>query len=121
MHEVDRIIEEAHDALSSYERDPRDIATVGYKGRVNILKVDYPALIREAAALRRNRIALNRAEAVEGAFDLLLHKATRGEWERTGEVHLDRDAERARAFCSSGGGTPQAVGQGNNPDDMSRV
>lgn len=117
MREVDRIIAEAEEALPSYRRSPQDIASVGYKGRVNILRVPYDPLMREAIRLRRAGVALGRAEAVEIAYDTVLRKATDGEWERTGEVHLDRTNKRARAFCSSGGGTPQLVGGGNAPEE----
>lgn len=122
MHEADAIIEAAVENLPSYDKEPRDIATVGYKGRVSILKQDYPAVMREAVNLRRKGVALSRAEAVEDAFDLLLRKAA-PEWERTGEVHLDREANRARAFCSSGGGVPQLIGGGgeDTPGDEVNV
>lgn len=83
------------------EIKPHPLEEVGYKGQVAILHIGQERLMQEAVILRRKRIALNRSEAIEGAYDYLLHLATKGEYERTGEVWLDKENERASAFCSS--------------------
>lgn len=99
MRELSEIIERAWERLRSYEKTPKELSTVGYKGHVAILKGPYKKVVAEAIKLRLSGAALNRAEAAEEAFDAHLKEATEGEWERTGEVHLDRNAGVARAFC----------------------
>ena len=91
---------------------PESLADAGYKGAVAILGVPLPRLMREAVVLRRRKIALNRAEAVEGAFDYILHLATKGKYDRTGEVWLDKEGGEARAFCSSGHSEDNLVAAG---------
>jgi hypothetical protein len=54
-----------------------------------------------AITLRRHGLVDSRAEAVEVAYDEVLKEATEGTWERTGEVHVDKQASVVRAFCRS--------------------
>ncbi len=78
---------------------PEALDEVGYKGLVSILAIPLERVMDEAITLRRKRIALNRREALEGAYDYLLNLATKGEYERSGEVYIDRDIGKCRAFC----------------------
>lgn len=100
-HPADLIIEEAQAKLPAYQQNPRHIADVGYKGDVAIFKLPYADVVEVAMRLLRQRVAESRADAAELAFDAIFQARVEGGWDRTGEVHLDKEREVARAFCSS--------------------
>lgn len=81
------------------EAKPLKLSDVGYRGMVSILPIPYERVMKEAITLRRKKIALNRQEAIERAYDFLLHLATKGEYERSGEVFVERETMRCKAFC----------------------
>lgn len=93
-------LKELADTILMREK-PVDLPDVGYKGHFAVLNIALPRLMQEAVTLRRKKVALNRTEAVEGAYDYLLHLATKGEYERTGEVWVDKTHNRATAFCAA--------------------
>ena len=99
MHEVDKIVETAHNKLRSYEKNAKDLESVGYKGTFAILRGPYDKIMEEAIKLRRENIADCRSQALELSFDAHLKRATDGDWMRTGEVHVDRHEGVVRAFC----------------------
>lgn len=66
-----------------------------------ILSMNHEPVMKDACYLRRKGLADSRAEALEGAFDFALAKAMKNTWIRTGEIFVDRETKRIRAFCVS--------------------
>lgn len=76
-----------------------NLPEAGFGAVCSILSVDYDSTMNDACHLRRKGMAPSRASALEQAYDFALAKGTRNGWVRTGEVFVDRQNDRIRAFC----------------------
>jgi hypothetical protein len=95
------VIRQLKDVFTEVEDEPVPLSEVGYKAHVVFLAQDYERCMGESIVLRRNKVALDRPEALESSYDRLLRKATSGEWTRVGEVAIvDSDkGKRVVALC----------------------
>lgn len=70
----------------------------GFSQDNSVLQFSYD-LVSEAAKLRKYRVALCKAEALDYAFDRRLTNALNGEWVRVGEVFRDKQDRLVKALC----------------------